>query len=149
MRHTFLTFLALAAWTTAVLTAQTPPAKKDAPKTLTLSGCVQPSDSTPNQFILADDVNPATATTYRLSGRNMKQYAGHRVEIVGGVIEPRLKIVGGLYPSPNVAGQAGAIDPAQAAMAASPGGSSSGTGTVELPEFRVKTVKPLDGDCRP
>jgi hypothetical protein len=129
--------------------AQTSTSNKPAPapKTLTLSGCVQSSDSTPNQFTFADDVNPAKATTYRLSGQNMKKYAGRRVEIVGGVVEPRVKIITGLYPSPNVAGQAGAMDPAQAAMAGASGGSASGTGTVELPEFRVKSVKPLDGGC--
>jgi hypothetical protein len=39
------------------------------------------------------------------------------------------------------------MDPTQAAMAASPGGPASGTGTVDLPEFRVKSVKTLDGGC--
>ena len=148
MHRSFFTLLAVAVCAGAVSAAQTTTTpKKGAPKTLTLSGCVQPSDSTPNQFTFADDVNPATATTYRLSGQNMKKYAGQRVEIVGGVVEPGLKIVGGLYPSPNVAAQAGAMDPAQAAVAASSGGPTSGTGTVELPEFRVKSVKALDGGC--
>ena len=35
---------------------------------------------------------------------------------------PRLKVAGGLTPSPNIAAQAGAIDPGQAAVAALSGG---------------------------
>jgi hypothetical protein len=149
VRQSLLILLAIAACAAAIPAAQTPTPKKPASKTLTLSGCVQANDSAPNQFTFADDLNPAKATTYRLSGQDMKKYAGRRVEIVGGVVEPRVKIATGLYPSPNVAAQAGAMDPAQAAMASAPGGSASGTGRVELPEFRVKSVKPLDGGCRP
>ena len=145
MRIPFVTLLAIAC-AAAVPGAQTT-SKNAAPKALTLSGCVQPSDSAPNQFTFADDVNPATATMYRLSGRDMRKYAGKRVEIVGGVVGPRVKISGGLYPSPNVAGQAGAMDPTQAVIAGSSGGAASGTGNVDLPEFRVKSVKTLDGDC--
>jgi hypothetical protein len=128
----------------------TPPASNEkAPKALTLSGCVQPSDSSASQFTFEDDSQPKTAATYRLSGADVKKYSGKRVEIVGGVVSPRLKIATGLLPSPNVAGQAGAMDPTQAVIAGSSGGAASGTGTAELPEFRVKSVKPLAGDCRP
>jgi hypothetical protein len=52
-----------------------------------------------------------------------------------------------LWPSPNVAGQAGAIDPAQASIARQPGGAASGTGGIELPEFRVVSVRGIDGSC--
>jgi hypothetical protein len=126
-----------------------PASKGPAPKTLTLSGCVQPSDSSPTQFTFEDDSQPKAPATYRLSGADVKKYAGKRVEIVGGIVSPRLKIATGLRPSPNVAGQAGAMDPTQAVIAGSSGGAASGTGTAELPEFRVKSVKPLAGDCRP
>jgi hypothetical protein len=145
VRIPFFTLLAIAC-AAAIPVAQTT-SKNEAPKALTLSGCVQPSESAPNQFTFADDVNPTTSTMYRLSGRDMKKYAGKRVEIVGGVVGPRVKISGGLYPSPNVAAQAGAMDPTQAVIAGSSGGASSGTGNVDLPEFRVKSVKTLDGDC--
>lgn len=138
----FLTFACAAA-----LGAQTSTTKPQPPP-LTLSGCVQPSDSAPNQFTFADEASPAKATTYRLSGTNMKKYAGKRVEIVGGVVTPRLKISGGLRPSANVAAQAGAMDPTQAVIAGSSGGAASGTGSTELPEFRVKSVKTLGG-CSP
>jgi hypothetical protein len=60
------------------------------------------------------------------------------------VSSSRLKITGGLLPSPNVAAQAGAIDPSQAANASSGG---NGVGSGELPEFRVKTVRQLGGAC--
>ncbi|HEX3704695.1 MAG TPA: hypothetical protein VHU82_15300 [Vicinamibacterales bacterium] len=135
--------------TAATLAAQTTTSKTDRtpPKPITLSGCVQPSDSSPNRFTFSDDGNPNAPASYRLSGTDMRKYAGKRVEIVGGVVTSRLKIATGLYPSPNVAGQAGAMDPTQAAVAGSAGGSASGTGNVELPEFRVKSVKTLGGAC--
>ena len=125
--------------------AQPPPALgKDAAKTLTLVECVQASEPGSNQFTLADDKDKISS--YRLSGTSMKKYAGRRVEVVGGMVSPRLKIAGGLLPSPNVAAQAGAIDPSQAAIAGA-GGAGYGSGSIDLPEFRVKTVKPLGGAC--
>jgi hypothetical protein len=124
--------------------AQPPSARsKDPVKPLTLVGCVQASEAGSNQFTLADDKDKIS--TYRLSGTSMKKYAGRRVEVVGGMVSSRLKITGGLLPSPNVAAQAGAIDPSQAANAG--GGAGSGTGSGELPEFRVKTVRQLGGPC--
>jgi hypothetical protein len=124
-----------------------PSDSKNAGKKLTLVGCVQPNDVTPNQFTFADDQDKI-ATTYRLSGKDVKAYAGRRVQIVGGVVTPRLKVSGGLLPSPNVAGQAGAIDPSRAAIANGNGGTASGTGNVELPEFRVTAVRSVAGDCK-
>jgi hypothetical protein len=131
----------------ATAAAQTTAGVKPPTKPITLSGCVQPSDASPDQFTLSDDHDPAKTTTYRLSGADMKEFAGKRVELGGGVVPPKLKIAGGLRPSPNVAGQAGAIDPTQAVIAGSSGGAASGTGSVDLPEFRVKSVKTLGGVC--
>jgi len=37
------------------------------------------------------------------------------------------------------------MDPARAAMAAA--GGAAGPGTVELPEFKVKSVRPVSGGC--
>jgi hypothetical protein len=67
---------------------------------------------------------------------------------VGGPQGRRLSIRGGLWPSANVAGQAGAIDPAQASIARQPGGAASGAGVIDLPEFRVASVRSIDGSCR-
>jgi hypothetical protein len=124
--------------------AQSPPtdttAKKSASKVLTLSGCVGTDAVTSGRFVLSDAKG---RDTYRLSGADVHEYVGRRVQ-VDGVRSRRFQIVGGLYPSPNVAAQAGAIDPARAALAAA-SGSAAGTGP--LPEFRVKSVQLVDGSC--
>lgn len=114
--------------------------KPPATKILTLSGCVSADPSGPGAFTLSDT---KPGTSYRLTGLDVREYAGQRVQ-VSGVTSRRLRIVGGLYPSPNVAAQAGAIDPAQAAVAAASG---PGAASKTLPEFRVKGVQAIPGAC--
>lgn len=114
---------------------------KPASKIISLSGCVVREETTPDQYTLDD----RKAGKYRLTGVNVRDYVGQRVQIVGGIQTKRLTIVGGLTPNANVAAQAGAMDPARAAMAAA--GGVAGPGTVELPEFRVKSVRPVSGGC--
>jgi hypothetical protein len=115
------------------------PRKKPTPTTVTLSGCVQKSETSPGQFTLVDQTG-----IYRLTGMDVREFLGRRVQIVGG--PPRkLKITGGLKPSPNVAGQAGAMDPARAATAAHDAASVRGTGP-EL-ELRVRSVAQIAGSC--
>jgi len=118
---------------------------KKPPKTVSLSGCVVRSEKTPDQFTL----NDANEGTYRLSGVKLRDYLGQRVQVAGAVVEnKRLTVKGGLLPNPNVAAQAGAMDPARAAMASA--GGAAGPGTVdEFPEFKVKSVRPADGSCPP
>ena len=112
------------------------------PKTISLSGCVVRGEKTNDPFTLED----ATEGKYRLSGVSLRDYLGQRVQIAGGVVETkRLVVKGGLLPNPNVAAQAGAMDPARAAVAAS--GGAAGPGTVDLPEFKVKSVRPVSGGC--
>jgi hypothetical protein len=121
----------------------TPPKKEDPSKPITLSGCVSRDTAAPNQFTLSDETG---APTYHLTGMDVRQYFGQRVELVGGVPSRRkLSIVGGLQPSANVAAQAGDMDPSRAATAAA--GGSAGPGTVQLPEFKVKSVRPASGNC--
>jgi hypothetical protein len=108
---------------------------------MTMAGCVSPKPANGTFTFTAKD-----GTKYRLSGKNLKKYAGQEVELVGGEGK-KLTVKGGLYPSPNVAAQAGAMDPTQAAIAAQPGGTSSGTGA-ELPEFAVRSVRGLSGSCQ-
>ena len=118
--------------------------KKDdkTPKTISLSGCVVRGEKVADQFTLEDK----TEGKYRLSGVNLRDYLGQRVQIAGGVVETkRLTIKGGLLPNPNVAAQAGAMDPARAAVASA--GGAAGPGTVDLPEFKVKSVRPVSGGC--
>jgi hypothetical protein len=121
-------------------TTKTPKTNPDKP--ITLTGCVTRSESANSPYTLSD----VKAGAYRLTGVDVRDYVGRRVQIVGGSVVPRkLVIVGGLQPSANVAAQAGDIDPAQAAMAAA--GGSAGPGTVQLPEFKVKSVRPVSGTC--
>jgi hypothetical protein len=111
------------------------------PKALVLTGCIDKTDTT-NQLRLADRQNG----TYRLSGTDLRRYLGKRVQVTGFQVGG-LDIVGGLLPSPTVAGQAGAIDPARAAVAAMPGGAAHGTGPEPVLEFQVKKVRTLQGVC--
>jgi hypothetical protein len=117
--------------------------KKEPTPPVTLSGCVARSDGSPTQYTLMDETG---SPMYRLSGMNVRGYVGKRVELVG--MEPdsqKLQIKIGLLPNATVAGQRGSMDPAQAATAAA--GGSAPVGDVQLPEFRVRSVKPLDGGC--
>lgn len=112
------------------------PATPAPPKSLTLSGCIQPGESEEQTTFVEGTTRDGRK--YRLSGADAKPYIGRRV-----------KITGGLVPSPNVAAQAGAIDPSQAAAASRGGaGSSVGTGTAVL-EFKVRRVVPIKGNCPP
>jgi hypothetical protein len=110
---------------------------------VTLAGCVE-RGTNPNEYTIDD----GSGGKYRVSGSRIDRYLGQRVEVVGNVDTGRLKIRTGLYPSPNVAGQAGAMDPVKAAIAAQPGGTSSGTGAIDLPAVKVRSVKTLDRGCR-
>ncbi|MBI3492367.1 MAG: hypothetical protein HY047_11390 [Acidobacteria bacterium] len=123
------------------LAAQTNAPAKPASKMITLSGCVARSGSTPDQYTLSEVKGGAI---YKLTGTNVREYVGRRVEIVGQVPR-RFTIATGLTPTANVAAQAGAMDPTRAAVASA--GGSAGPGTVDLPEFRVKSVKPVGGSC--
>src|SRR5258706_15158594 len=90
--------------------ADTPP--KATNKMITLSGCVERGETTPTQYTLVD---AEEGTTYRLTGTDLRNYIGKKVQIVGAQPTGRLKIVGGLAPTPNMAAQGGAMDPARAA----------------------------------
>ena len=114
--------------------------KRQAP--ITLAGCVSSRPASGSFTFTAKD-----GTKYRLTGKNIKKYAGQEVEIIGGEGK-NLTVKGGLLPSPNAAAQAGALDPGKAAIASQPGGTASGTGRVELPVFRVNRVRGLGGSCQ-
>lgn len=133
----------------AIAAAQAAPAqtgdksdKKRDPRRVTLSGCVERGTG-PNEYTIDDEASGK----FRVSGGRINQYIGQRVEVTGNVNNSRLRMRLGLYPSPNAAGQAGAMDPVKSAMAGQPGGSAAGTGAVSLPELQVRTVKSVEGGC--
>jgi len=126
----------------AAQTAQTTAAPPRSP--VELVGCISDDPGASGSFTLDE----SGGSKYRLTGKSVRKYAGRMVRLVGGPQGKRLSIRGGLWPSPNLAGQAGAIDPAQASIARQPGGAASGTGGGELPEFRVVSVRRIDGSCR-
>jgi hypothetical protein len=103
-----------------------------ADKTTTLLGCVHGDDVGTDSFTLSDR---KAGPTYR-SGTDVRADAGRRV-----------RIVGGLVPSPNVAAQAGAIDPVKAALATH-GPNLAGTGNVERLEFNLTRLRPVPRSCR-
>ena len=137
------TLLIVISVATLSLAAQTKPKKAPvAPKTLTLSGCVT-EDAATKSLTIDDD----KAGSYRLSGLSVRDYLGQRVELAGSVYESKkLVIKGGLTPSPNAAAQAGAIPQTQ--IANETHGGSAPTGDVQLPEFRVKSIRPLGTGCK-
>jgi hypothetical protein len=132
----------------AAVSAQEGTAKKSsAPppeSTVTLTGCVSGKPLAGGDYTFVDGV---TGSKYRLTGKGLRKFAGQQVEIVSGK-DKKFVVKGGLYPSPNAAAQAGAIDPGQEAIARQPGGANSGTAGTELPEFRVAKVRGVPGACQ-
>jgi hypothetical protein len=129
---------------TPILAAQK--SDKKAPPTptpISISGCVARRGPADDQFTLSDNKD---GSTYRLTGTDVHDYVGQRVQIAGRVVgSKKFQVEFGLKPSPNIAAQAGAIDPSQAATATA--GGLAPTGNVQLPEFRVRTVRPLGAAC--
>jgi len=109
------------------------------PTTVTHDGCIVASPTMKNAFTLDEE-----GQTYLLKGLDVRDLVGKRVQVIGAASK-RLRIVGGLYPSPNVAGQAGAMDPTKAAMAAQSGPTSQSARPAV--EFNVKSVRVLSGTC--
>jgi hypothetical protein len=65
------------------------------PTTVTHDGCIVASPTMKNAFTLDDE-----GQTYVLKGLDMRDLVGKRVQVIGAASK-RLRIVGGLYPSPN------------------------------------------------
>jgi len=130
---------------TPILAAQKKDDQKAPPpsKPISISGCVARSAEADDAFTLSDNKD---GSTYRLTGSDVHDFVGQRVQISGRVVgSKKIQVEFGLKPSPNVAAQAGAIDPSQAAAATA--GGLAPTGNVQLPEFRVRTVRPLGATC--
>ena len=129
----------------ALQSGATPPAPKQAPKEIRLNGCIARDRVPPGQFTFLEN---ESGFKYRLTGKGLRNFVGQRVEIVGGPPGKRITFRTGLLPSPNVAAQAGALDPAQAAIANLPGGAADATGLAPLPEFHVIRLRGVEGACQ-
>ncbi len=110
------------------------PLRSTLEKHVTLTGCVAAFDAAPDHFTLSDS---ASGIKYRLTGKDVRTFLGTKV-----------RIVGGLVPTPNLAAQAGAIDPTHAAVATA-SGQGANLSYVALPELRVASVKRTVGACVP
>jgi hypothetical protein len=141
--------LALLAVTTAAAQQAPPSSSPNTPTSnalapLTLTGCVSPKPGASGQYVFEEEDGVGQ---YRLNGKGIKKFAGQRVELVAGSGSKALAIRGGLWPSPNVAGRGGDIDPAQESIARQPGGGGAGAGP-EFPELRVTRLKTVQGECK-
>ena len=114
-------------------------------KEIRLNGCISRDTIRPGQFNFLDN---DSGFKYRLSGKGLRNFVGRRVEIVGGPPGKGVTFRTGLWPSPNVAAQAGALDPAKAAVANLPGGAADAVGASPLPEFEVIRLRGVDGACQ-
>ena len=128
---------------TLAQTAKTP--AKVAPKEIRLNGCISADGIAPGQFNFLDNDG---GEKYRLTGKNLKKFVGQRVEIVGGPPGKGVTFKTGLLPSPNIAAQAGAIDPGKAAIANLPGGAADAAAVSTLPEFKVVRLRGVEGACQ-
>jgi hypothetical protein len=117
----------------------------DESKEIRLNGCISRDTVRPGQFNFLDN---GSGDRYRLTGKGLKTFVGHRVEIVGGPRGKGITFRTGLLPSPNVAAQAGAIDPAKAAVANLPGGAADAVAVNPLPEFHVIRLRGVEGACQ-
>ncbi|HET6957341.1 MAG TPA: hypothetical protein VFI56_12185 [Vicinamibacterales bacterium] len=137
----------------AVLLAQAQPSqpaaeKQDPNAPVTLNGCVQRDYTDSKNANAYTFIENTSGSRYRLAGKSVSKYSGMSVQVVGVVDTKKLRVVGGLWPSPNVAAQAGSIDVATAAVAALPGGPTTGVGNVELPILNVTRLSLGQGECR-
>ena len=138
----------------ALFSAQSQPAAKADTKTdqkapVTLNGCVT-RDYTdarnPTAYTFIDNTD---GSRYHIKGKTVAKYSGMSVQVFGTIVESKkLAVAGGLWPSPNVAAQAGAIDPATAGIAALPGGPTTGVGNVDIPTLNVTRLSLGSGECR-
>ncbi len=112
------------------------------PRTLTLTGCVE-RGATPTQYVIQDEDHGR----FEVNGSDIKKYLGQRVQVAGQPGSTRFRVRGGLWPSPNAAARGGDLDPSRAAVEAMPGGPNAATGEINLPTFKVKSVRTLGGGC--
>ncbi len=134
----------------ALLAAQSQPAPKPAPNApVRMNGCVSRDYTDSKNATSYTFIDDTDGTRYHVTGRSVSKYSGMSVHVVGSIVESKkLKVAGGLWPTPNAAAQAGHLDPGEAAVAALPGSASTGVGNVELPMLKVTQVSLGAGECK-
>jgi hypothetical protein len=143
MRRALVVAIALGVLAPRLAIAQSKgPSGKNA-TALTMTGCVsaKPDASGRYTFEGADGMSK-----FQLTGRRLARWAGQRVELVGGSPDGGgLAIRGGLV-GPQAGARGVALDPAQESIRRQPGGGGAGIGPT-YPEFKVSTVKTVEGTC--
>jgi hypothetical protein len=113
------------------------------PASITMTGCVSAKPDSGGRYTFEEAEGIAR---YRLNGRKLAQYAGQRVELVGGAPDGGgLKVRGGLV-GPQAGARGVALDPSQESVRRQPGGGGAGIGPA-YPEFKVSRVKTVAGAC--
>jgi len=126
----------------AMAESQTPLKPPAPPNPLTMTGCVSPKPDASGRYTFE---RTDGLSKYQLTGRRLAQFAGQRVELVGGSPTGGLAVRGGLV-GPQAGARGVALDPAQESVLRQPGGGASGTGP-KYPEFKVAQVKAVPGTC--
>ena len=141
-----LVLIALAAATLGAQDKTDKKAQKDeagkTPKVISLSGCVVRGEKLGDPVVIEDK----SEGRYRLSGISLRDYLGQRVQIAGGERPGEEADGEGRTLSEPERRRAGWRHGSGARGGGSAGG-AAGPGTVELPEFKVKSVRPVSGGC--
>jgi len=143
-----LYILAVALLAAQAQTAPKTETKADSKAPVTLNGCVSRDYTDTKNATAYTFIDNTDGSRYHLKGKGVSKYSGMSVQVIGTIVQTKnLKIGGGLWPSPNVAAQAGALDPATAGIAALPGGPTTGVGNVDLPTLNVTRFSLGSGEC--
>lgn len=109
-----------------------------------MTGCISAKPVTSGQYVFAEADG---LREYRLEGKEIRKFAGRRVEVIGGTPEKGLSVRGGLWPAPAGGARGVALDPAREAVVRDRPGNKDGT-VREVPEFRVSTIRLANGVCK-
>jgi hypothetical protein len=121
--------------------APAPDAKK-ASAPMTATGCVSSKPDSTGRYTFTDSNG---VSQYQLNGKKLSQFAGKRVELVGGTSGSGLSVRPGLV-GPMGGARGVALDPAQDSIKRQPGGGGAGIGPA-FPEFKVTRIKAVEGAC--
>ena len=119
------------------------PSPSSTPTSITMTGCISAKPQASGQYVFSE---ADRVREYKLSGKEIRKFAGLRVEVVGSTPGNGLTIRTGLWPTPSGGARGVAQDPGQAAIARQPGGGGAGADR-QFQEFRVSRIRTLEGVC--